>query len=39
MMAGKSLAIAGVGNKAMIQLQRVAPRAAVRAVAAKLNSV
>jgi short-subunit dehydrogenase len=39
MMAGKSLAIAGVGNKALIQFQRITPRATVRAVAAKLNSV
>jgi short-subunit dehydrogenase len=37
MMAGKSLAIPGMGNKAIIQVQRVSPRAAVRAVAARLN--
>jgi hypothetical protein len=39
MMAGRSMAIPGASNKLLLQVQRVSPRAAVRAVAARLNRV
>jgi short-subunit dehydrogenase len=39
MLAGKSLAIAGVNNKVLIQIQRISPRSTVRGIVAKLNSV
>jgi short-subunit dehydrogenase len=39
MMAGRSMAIPGASNKLLLQVQRVSPRAAVRAVAARLNGV
>jgi hypothetical protein len=39
MMAGRTTIIHGVRNKAVIQVQRLAPRSAVRAVAARLNQL
>jgi short-subunit dehydrogenase len=39
MMAGKSMVIPGVRNKIAIQIQRVGPRSAARAIAARLNEV
>jgi uncharacterized protein len=39
MMAGKVSLVHGARNKALIQVQRLAPRAAVRAVAARLNEI
>jgi len=39
MMAGRTTIIHGARNKAIIQVQRLAPRAAVRAVAARLNEI
>jgi short-subunit dehydrogenase len=37
MMAGKAIVVHGVRNKLGVQLLRVSPRGAVRAVAASLN--
>jgi short-subunit dehydrogenase len=39
MMAGKVILIHGARNKMLIQSQRLAPRATVRAIAARLNQV
>jgi short-subunit dehydrogenase len=39
MMSGRTTIIHGARNKAVIQVQRLAPRAAVRAVAARLNQL
>jgi short-subunit dehydrogenase len=39
MLAGKVVAIPGLRNKLSVQSVRFAPRAVVRAIAAKLNSV
>jgi short-subunit dehydrogenase len=38
MLAGKVVAIPGLQNKLSVQSVRIAPRAAVRAISAKLNS-
>ena len=39
LMAGKTMAIAGLRNKLVLQSLRLSPRRAVRAVSARLNQV
>jgi short-subunit dehydrogenase len=39
MMAGQTMAIPGLRNKLLLQIQRLSPRRAVRSVAARLNQV